>query len=76
MASHQRGLRLVTPTYFSMVLVIDKHQTRPELCDALPWFRSVQGGVYHSGGFCWGFLVDADCGIRSYIGEEVIITRV
>ncbi|ODM15422.1 hypothetical protein SI65_09025 [Aspergillus cristatus] len=51
-------------------------ETRPELCDALPWFRSVQGGVYHNGGFCWGFLVDADCGIRSYIGDEVIITRV
>ncbi|RAK94083.1 hypothetical protein BO79DRAFT_233923 [Aspergillus costaricaensis CBS 115574] len=48
----------------------------PELCDALPWFRSVQGGVYHNGNICWGFLIDADCGIRSYLDDEVVITRV
>ncbi|GKZ58573.1 hypothetical protein AnigIFM49718_004398 [Aspergillus niger] len=51
-------------------------QNRPELCDALPWFRSVQGGVYHNGNICWGFLIDADCGIRSYLDDEVVITRV
>ncbi|GKZ28242.1 hypothetical protein AbraIFM66950_000054 [Aspergillus brasiliensis] len=50
--------------------------SRPELCDALPWFRSVQGGVYHNGNLCWGFLIDADCGIRSYLDDEVVITRV
>ncbi|PYH69162.1 hybrid D-mandelate dehydrogenase-like dehydrogenase/2OG-Fe(II) oxygenase [Aspergillus vadensis CBS 113365] len=49
---------------------------RPDLCDALPWFRSVQGGVYHNGNICWGFLIDADCGIRSYLDDEVVITRV
>ena len=54
----------------------NRHQCRPELCDALPWFRSVQGGIYHSGNLCFGFLLDADCGIRSYIDDEVIITRV
>ncbi|GKZ42622.1 hypothetical protein AbraIFM66951_002313 [Aspergillus brasiliensis] len=51
-------------------------ESRPELCDALPWFRSVQGGVYHNGNICWGFLIDADCGIRSYLDDEVVITRV
>ncbi|KAI9929841.1 hypothetical protein MW887_011647 [Aspergillus wentii] len=51
-------------------------ECRPDLCDALPWFRSVQGGVYYTGGLCWGFLVDADCGVRSYIDEEVVITRI
>ncbi|PYH92964.1 hypothetical protein BO71DRAFT_400122 [Aspergillus ellipticus CBS 707.79] len=51
-------------------------ECRPELCDALPWFRAVQGGVYHSGNLCLGFLVDADCGIRSYIDDEIVITRV
>ncbi|GLA64946.1 hypothetical protein AtubIFM54640_006680 [Aspergillus tubingensis] len=51
-------------------------ENRPELCDALPWFRSVQGGVYHNGNICWGFLIDADCGIRSYLDDEVVITRV
>ncbi|PWY91529.1 hypothetical protein BO94DRAFT_573950 [Aspergillus sclerotioniger CBS 115572] len=49
--------------------------SRPELCDALPWFRAVQGGVYHSGNLCLGFLIDADFGIGSYADEEIIITR-
>ncbi|KKK17010.1 hypothetical protein ARAM_003408 [Aspergillus rambellii] len=49
---------------------------RPELSDAIPWFRAVQGGVYHNGNICWGFLLDADSGIRSYIDDEVVITRV
>ncbi|RAL02207.1 uncharacterized protein BO80DRAFT_463876 [Aspergillus ibericus CBS 121593] len=51
-------------------------ECRPELCDALPWFRAVQGGVYHNGNLCLGFLIDADCGIRSYVDEEIVITRV
>ncbi|GFF64652.1 hypothetical protein IFM60648_01339 [Aspergillus lentulus] len=51
-------------------------ECRPELCDALPWFRAVQGGSYHCDHLCWGFLLDADCGIRSYIDEEVVFTRV
>ncbi|KAK2766113.1 hypothetical protein FQN54_007628 [Arachnomyces sp. PD_36] len=51
-------------------------ETRPELCDAIPWFRSSQGGCYYVKGYCWGLLLDADCGTRSYIDDEVIITRV
>ncbi|RJE26901.1 hypothetical protein PHISCL_00813 [Aspergillus sclerotialis] len=51
-------------------------ETRPDLCDALPWFRAVQGGSYNRDGFCWGFLLDADCGDRSYIDDEIVITRI
>ncbi|PWY80494.1 hypothetical protein BO70DRAFT_406448 [Aspergillus heteromorphus CBS 117.55] len=51
-------------------------ESRPELCDSLPWFRAVQGGVYHNGNLCLGFLVDADCGVRSFIDDEIVITRV
>jgi hypothetical protein len=50
-------------------------QGRQQLCDAIPWFRCTQGAMYHSEGFCYGFLIDADCGSRTYIDDEVIITR-
>ncbi|EEH17663.2 hypothetical protein PABG_00226 [Paracoccidioides brasiliensis Pb03] len=49
---------------------------RPELCDALPWFRSLQGGCYFLDGYCWGFLVDADSGSQAYLDDEIIITRI
>ncbi|KAE8356136.1 2OG-Fe(II) oxygenase superfamily-domain-containing protein, partial [Aspergillus coremiiformis] len=49
---------------------------RSEMGDALPWFRAVQGGIYHKDGVCWGVLVDADSGDRSYIDDEVVITRI
>ncbi|KAB8237547.1 uncharacterized protein BDW43DRAFT_321906 [Aspergillus alliaceus] len=49
---------------------------RSELGDTLPWFRAVQGGIYHKDGLCWGVLLDADSGDRCYIDEEVIITRI
>ncbi|KAL1851225.1 hypothetical protein Plec18170_006550 [Paecilomyces lecythidis] len=51
-------------------------ESRPDLCDALPWFRSLQGGIYYRDELCWGCLVDADSGVRSYIDEEILITRV
>lgn len=31
--------------------------------------------MYHNEGFCYGFLIDADGGERSYLDEEVLITR-
>lgn len=31
--------------------------------------------MYHNEGFCFGFLIDADGGTRTYIDEEIIITR-
>ncbi|EEP79416.1 predicted protein [Uncinocarpus reesii 1704] len=49
---------------------------RPELCDALPWFRSTQGGCYFSDGIAYGVLIDADAGKRAYLDHEVIISRV
>ncbi|TQB70752.1 hypothetical protein MPDQ_008099 [Monascus purpureus] len=49
---------------------------RPALCDAIPWFRAQQGGMYRHGGICLGFLIDADGGDRSYVDEETVITRV
>ncbi|KAH2085533.1 hypothetical protein KXX03_001550 [Aspergillus fumigatus] len=75
MASLLHGLRFVI-TEPNKALADPGFKCRPELCDALPWFRAVQGGSYHCDHLCWGFLLDADCGIRSYIDEEVIVTRV
>lgn len=75
MASLLHGLRFVI-TEPNKALADLGFKCRPELCDALPWFRAVQGGSYHCDHLCWGFLLDADCGIRSYIDEEVIVTRV
>ncbi|KAE8383316.1 hypothetical protein BDV26DRAFT_287818 [Aspergillus bertholletiae] len=49
---------------------------RSELGDTLPWFRAVQGGIYHKDGLAWGALIDRDSGERSYIDEEVVITRI
>ncbi|PYH42389.1 uncharacterized protein BP01DRAFT_418022 [Aspergillus saccharolyticus JOP 1030-1] len=51
-------------------------ECRPDLCDAIPWFRSAQGGYYSKGSLCYGCLVDADSGIRAYIDDEVVITRI
>lgn len=50
-------------------------QYRTELCDALPWFRAVQGGAYSDRGLCFGCLLDADSGLRPYVDDEIIITR-
>lgn len=75
MASLLHGLRFVI-TEPNKASADPGFKCRPELCDALPWFRAVQGGSYHCDHLCWGFLLDADCGIRSYIDEEVIVTRV
>lgn len=69
----QRYVYLQVPTVYAHPLTFLR--TRPELCDAIPWFRSAQGGCYYAKGYCWGLLVDADCGTRSYLDEEVIVTR-
>lgn len=49
--------------------------SRPELCDAIPWFRSTQGGCYFLNGTAYGVLIDGDGGKRTYLDDEVIITR-
>ncbi|KAJ5145773.1 uncharacterized protein N7515_000337 [Penicillium bovifimosum] len=47
-----------------------------QLCDAIPWFHCTQSVMDHNERLCWGFLIDADGGTRTYIDEEVIITRI
>ncbi|KAL2871017.1 uncharacterized protein BJX67DRAFT_377627 [Aspergillus lucknowensis] len=49
---------------------------RTALGDALPWFRKFQGGMYTRDGICYGVLLSADSGVRSYVDDEIIITRV
>ncbi|KAM5456260.1 hypothetical protein MaudCBS49596_001281 [Microsporum audouinii] len=51
-------------------------EDRVVLADALPWFHSVQGGCYYLDNICRGVLIDGDCGDRSHIDDEVVITRV
>ncbi|KAJ5786325.1 uncharacterized protein N7503_011537 [Penicillium pulvis] len=51
-------------------------ETRQSLCDAIPWFRALQGSTYQNNGTCYGILIDADCGSRFYLDDEIIITRV
>lgn len=50
-------------------------QTRPELCEALPWFRCWQGAGHTHGGHVFGMLLDEDRGERAYMDEHVTITR-
>ena len=45
------------------------------MCEALPWYKSHQGGAYTNGGYCRGFLVDGNGGTRSYMDSQIIITR-
>ncbi|KAH8702437.1 2OG-Fe(II) oxygenase superfamily-domain-containing protein [Talaromyces proteolyticus] len=49
---------------------------RTNLCDSLGWFRSLQGGSYQVNKMCLGFLLDRDTGPRTYIDDEIVITRV
>lgn len=51
-------------------------ETRQAICETLWWFRSYQGGIYHKDGACYGALIDADGGDRSYCDAEVIISRI
>lgn len=50
-------------------------QDRPSLACTIPWFNSTQAGMYFKDEYCWGLLIDGDCGARSYIDDEVVITR-
>lgn len=51
-------------------------ESRPELCDTIPWFRSLQGGCYQGDKRAFGFLIDGDSGKQSHLDHEIIITRV
>lgn len=51
-------------------------ETRSEICESIAWFRSAQSGLYHHDGFAYGLLIDRDSGGRSYMDDEIIITRI
>ncbi|KAI5303568.1 hypothetical protein KEM56_007412 [Ascosphaera pollenicola] len=51
-------------------------ETRSELCESIAWFRSAQSGLYNHDGFAYGLLIDRDSGGRSYMDDEIIITRI
>ena len=50
-------------------------QERQNLCEALPYYRAFQSGSYTNGNLAYGFLLDKDAGERSYMDEEIVITR-
>lgn len=50
-------------------------QTRPELCEALQWFRCWQGASHTHNGYVFGMLLDEDKGERAYMDEIIAITR-
>lgn len=51
-------------------------QERQNLCEALPYYRAYQSGAYTFGNLAYGFLLDKDSsGARSYMDEEIVITR-
>ncbi|KAI5293817.1 hypothetical protein KEM52_005169 [Ascosphaera acerosa] len=51
-------------------------ETRSELCETIPWFNAAQSGLYHRQGYAYGLLIDRDSGGRSYMDDEIIITRI
>lgn len=50
-------------------------QDRASLACTIPWFNSTQAGMYYKDEFCWGLLINEDCGARAYVDDEVVITR-
>ncbi|KAL3456773.1 hypothetical protein BJX64DRAFT_270105 [Aspergillus heterothallicus] len=48
---------------------------RTPLGDAIPWFRKFQGGMHTSNRVLYGMLLSGDGGVRSYIDDEIVITR-
>ncbi|KAK6540766.1 hypothetical protein TWF694_008156 [Orbilia ellipsospora] len=49
--------------------------TRQELCESLPSFRSYQGGCYSSKGFGRGYLIDGHASERDYMDASIIISH-
>lgn len=45
------------------------------MCESVGYYRAYQSGGYTLHGVGYGFLVDKDAGERSYMDEEVVITR-
>ena len=49
--------------------------TRQELCEGVPYFRSYQGGIYFRSDLVRGYLLDAFGAERDFIGSHVVISH-
>jgi hypothetical protein len=49
--------------------------TRQELCEGVPYFRSYHGGIYFHDNVVFGYLLDAFGAERDYIGSHVVISH-
>ena len=52
-----------------------KLQSRQELCESLPYFRSYQSGTYHNGGVMRGYLMDGCAGPRDFANGRIVISH-
>ena len=59
----------------SIVKANKEIQTRPELCEALPYFHCWQGAGHTHNGHVLAMLLDEDRGERAYMDEEIAIAR-
>ena len=50
-------------------------ESRRELCEALPYYRSYKAGGYISEGIAHAFMFDKEAHPRDYIDSSVIIAR-
>ncbi|MCJ1389057.1 hypothetical protein MMC18_001911 [Xylographa bjoerkii] len=48
---------------------------RQALCETLPYYRAYNSGAHTSGGLAHGFLLSSDNTERSFMDDEVVITR-
>jgi len=49
--------------------------SRQELCEGVPYFRSYQGGIYFRSDLVRGYLLDAFGAERDFIGSHVVISH-
>ena len=49
--------------------------TRQELCEGVPYFRSYLGGIYFRSDLVRGYLLDAFGAERDFIGSHVVISH-
>ncbi|KAL7269960.1 hypothetical protein RUND412_007342 [Rhizina undulata] len=49
--------------------------SRQELCETLPYFRSYQSGCYHHDGMIYGYLLDGFGAPRDYIDGRIIVAH-
>ncbi|KAG0136625.1 hypothetical protein HOY82DRAFT_50336 [Tuber indicum] len=50
-------------------------ETRQELCESLPYYRSYQAGCYGHDGLVHGYLLDGFASPRDYISSKVVISH-